>query len=118
MKMNETEKILDMLKAAYPNLYAFNTPQELRNTALLYYNLFSQYDIEIILAALKRYILEVEKNPCPAGLQRNLQDVMQHRRIQGQINTPQLTHTAEAIPMPDDVRKKRDEIFKRMGGRK
>lgn len=104
--MNETEKILDMLKAAYPNLYAFNTPQELRNTALLYYNLFSEYDIEIVLTALKRYILEVEKNPCPAGLQRNIQEVLQYRKIQKQINTPQLTHTAETEPMPEELRQK------------
>lgn len=112
MKMNETEKILDMLKAAYPNLYAFNTPQELRNTALLYYNLFSQYEIDIVLTALKKYILEVEKNPCPAGLQRNIQDVMSYRRIQSQINTPQLTHTAETIPCPDEL-KERMRKFRR-----
>jgi hypothetical protein len=81
MKMSETEKVLELLRAGYPNTFAFMTKDELKKVALLYFDLFHQYDVNAILSALKQYMLEIEKNPTPAGLKRNLDVVMRNQRM-------------------------------------
>lgn len=97
MRMSETEKVLEQLKAGFPSTFAFMTKDELKKVAILYFDLFKQYDVDLVLTALRAYMLEVEKNPSPAGLKRNLDEVMRNRRMLAQGDLPKADHVPDYL---------------------
>ena len=97
MKMSETEKIMEILKAGYPNTFAFMTREELKRVALLYYELFRQYDIKAIQQALRSYLLETERNPTPAGLKRHLDELLRNRRMLQETEPQILDHEPDYL---------------------
>lgn len=113
MRMSETEKVLELLKAGYPNTFAFMSKQELKNVALLYFDLFKQYDLKLILLTLRQYMLETDKNPTPAGLKRNLDEVIQRRRFNAQSEVPQLDHVPDYLS-PEEQQLKIEELKKKL----
>ena len=72
MEKHETKKLLDILKTAYPKTYQNITEKQARNTLGLYFDIFKEYETEIVVVALKNYIKENEYPPTIAGLQKQI----------------------------------------------
>ena len=113
MRMSETEQVMEKLKAGFPNTFAFMTKNELKNVALTYFDLFKQYDVNLVLAALRPYMLEVEKNPTPAGLQRNIDEVLRNRRMQAQVDPPKDDHIPDYLS-PEEQQLKIEELKQKL----
>ena len=105
MKIKDTESLLAYYKGCRPRVFAFMGNEEYKNMAMAYHSLFQQYDPTVIMESAQKYMLEEEKEITPAGLKRNIDDVMKVRRAERSINTP-LLESNSAIPMPDDVKER------------
>lgn len=72
MTLQETQKVLMILKKAYPRYYTESTKEEVQETLLFYHDMFSEYPVEIVITALKNYIKVNEYPPTIAGLQKQI----------------------------------------------
>ena len=72
MTLQETQKMLVILKKAYPRYYTESTKEEVQETLLFYHDMFSEYPVEIVVTALKNYIKVNEYPPTIAGLQKQI----------------------------------------------
>lgn len=72
MTLQETQKVLMILKKAYPRYYTESTKEEVQETLLFYHDMFSEYPVEIVVTALKNYIKVNEYPPTIAGLQKQI----------------------------------------------
>lgn len=72
MTLQETQKMLVILKKAYPRYYTESTKEEVQKTVLFYHDMFSEYPVEIVVTALKNYIKVNEYPPTIAGLQKQI----------------------------------------------
>lgn len=72
MEKSETKKLLEILKTAYPKTYQNITEEQARNMLSLYFDMFKEYETEIVVFALKNYIKENEYPPTIAGLQKQI----------------------------------------------
>ncbi len=66
MKMNETLKILQILKAAYPRFYTGMSEGDFKNVVSLWHEMFKDNDINIVAAAVKALIATDAKGFPPA----------------------------------------------------
>lgn len=78
MTLQETQKMLVILKKAYPRYYTESTKEEVQKTVLFYHDMFSEYPVEIVITALKNYIKVNEYPPTIAGLQKQI-DLLTHK---------------------------------------
>ena len=72
MEKSETKKLLEILKTAYPKTYQNITEEQARNMLSLYFDMFKEYETEIVVVALKNYIKANEFPPTIAGLQKQI----------------------------------------------
>lgn len=95
MKIKDTESLLAYFKACRPRVFAFMGNDEYKQMAMAYHSLFAQYDPQVVNEAARKYMLEEEKEITPAGLKRNIDDVLKYVRTQRQINQPKLEHHSD-----------------------
>ena len=95
MKIKDTEKLLAYFKACRPRVFAFMSNEEYKAMAMAYHSLFATYDSVVVGEAAKKYMLEEEKEITPAGLKRNIEDVLKTKRVERQINVPKLEHKSD-----------------------
>jgi len=110
MKIKDTENLLAYFKGCRPRVFAFMGNEEYKAMAMAYHSLFQQYDPSVIMEAAKKYMLEEEKEITPAGLKRNIDDILKLRRTQRQIDVPKLEHHSD---MTDEERAERVAEMKR-----
>ena len=72
MDKNETIKLLEVLRVAYPRHYKGMSREEASRTISLYYSRFKDYPVEIVVEALNAYIDENEYPPTIAGIKKYL----------------------------------------------
>ena len=78
MEKSETKMLLEILKTAYPKTYQNITEEQARNMLSLYFDMFKEYETEIVVVALKNYIKVNEYPPSIAGLQKQI-DLLTHK---------------------------------------
>jgi hypothetical protein len=72
MKIQETQKLLDILKVSYPTTYKAMEKKEASDTIKLYHDFFGEYETPIVVAALRNYIKKNQYPPTIAGLQEQI----------------------------------------------
>lgn len=72
MNKNETIRLLEVLRVAYPNYYKNMTKDEASRTASLYHSRFKDYPTAVVVEALNSYIDENEYPPTIAGIKKYL----------------------------------------------
>ena len=78
MEKTKKKKLLEILKTAYPKTYQNITEEQARNMLSLYFDMFKEYETEIVVVALKNYIKVNEYPPSIAGLQKQI-DLLTHK---------------------------------------
>lgn len=72
MTKNETIKLLEVLRVAYPNYYKNMSKDEASKTASLYHSRLKDYPVTVVVEALNSYIDENEYPPTIAGIKKYL----------------------------------------------
>lgn len=72
MTREETKKLLEVLRIAYPRTYRNMTPQDAKGTLELYYTRFKDYPTPLVIEALNAYIDENEYPPTISGIKKYL----------------------------------------------
>lgn len=76
MKKSEVAKILQVLQIAYPHVYKMGDTEQAEATIDLYFSIFSEYPIDVVLIALKNYIRTNKVFPSIAGIQEQIDILM------------------------------------------
>ena len=70
MEKQDTKKLMRILQVAYPSTYRNMPDAEKIDTMSLYYDMFKEYDGEVVATALKTYVKTNQYPPTIAGLQK------------------------------------------------
>lgn len=68
MTLQETQKLLVILKKAYPRYYMESTKEEVEETLMFYHDMFKDYPVEVVATALKNYVKVNKYPPTIAGI--------------------------------------------------
>lgn len=68
MTLQETQKLLVILKKAYPRYYTESTKEEVEETLMFYHDMFKDYPVEVVATALKNYVKVNKYPPTIAGI--------------------------------------------------
>jgi len=69
MQKQDIKQLMTVLKVAYPSHYRDMTEEEMRQTASLWYEMFAEYEVILVVKALNNYIKANKYPPTIAGLQ-------------------------------------------------
>ena len=72
MKLEEAGGVLQILYAAYPHIYKMGNTEQAQQTIDLYFSMFGEYPIDVVLVALKNYIRSNKDFPSIAGIQEQI----------------------------------------------
>lgn len=72
MEKQDTKKLMRILQVAYPSTYKNMPDSEKIDTMSLYYDIFKEYDGEVVATALKSYVKTNQYPPTIAGLQKSI----------------------------------------------
>lgn len=72
MEKEETKQLLAILSVAYPRTYTNTTDDFKRETLMMYFDFFGDYETPLVVQALKNYIKSNKYPPTIAGLQEQL----------------------------------------------
>ena len=67
MKINETNQMMIVLETAYPQSYKGMSPTQAENTVVFFHSFFKDYEIELVVQALKNYIKSNKYSRCEPG---------------------------------------------------
>lgn len=78
MTLEETKQLLTILKLSYPNNYKDMSKDQAINTVKLYYDFFGEHPTPLVVQALKNYIKSNKYPPTIAGLQEQVDLLINH----------------------------------------
>lgn len=78
MQKQDIKQLMTVLKVAYPSNYRDMTEEEMRQTASLWYEMFAEYEVILVVKALNNYIKANKYPPTIAGLQEQIDLLTNH----------------------------------------
>lgn len=111
MKKSDTAKILQILQTAYPHIYKSGTTEQTEATIDLYYSIFGEYPLELVLSALKNYIRTNDNYPSIAGIQKQI-DILSGKQtpaelwtiLEKAISRSAYNYVCEFEKLPDSIK--------------